>query len=206
MKFLGKILLYGLPAGLERALVQQLGEAPDLSVSLSAPADRKAAPVAVPDIDLVIYADGAAPEPALSPGTPALPVDLRRPARLGVILRLARQMLEEPTLHLDDFRIGAYVFNPQEKTLTIETRGEIALTDRREIALTDKEADILVYLAKRGGTVGRDDLLKHVWRYQEGVDTHTLETHIYRLRQKMEVSADNPVLLVTDEGGYRLKL
>ena len=46
--------------------------------------------------------------------------------------------------------------------------------------------------------------MKNVWRYQDGVDTHTLETHIYRLRQKMEKSADDPQILVTEGKGYRI--
>ena len=184
MKDLGKILLKGLPPALEMALLQQLDANPDVSV---------VAPAEAPD--LVIYAGSAA---TLPPGVPALPLETTRTSRLGAILRQAQQMLDEPVLYLDEFAIGPYVFQPQEKLLA---RGG------QDIALTDKEADILVYLAKRrGDAVSRDDLLRHVWRYQEGIDTHTLETHIYRLRQKMEVSAEEPALLVTVDGGYRLNL
>lgn len=188
MKDLSKIQLLSLPAALETALLQQFLADKGLSVL---PSGAAAGP------DLVIHS--GAPKD-LPPGVPALPLDSAKPQRLGAILRQAQQMLDEPVLYLDEFSIGPYRFQPQEKTL---------LKDGQEaVALTDKEADILVYLAKRsqGSPVGRDELLKYVWRYQDGIDTHTLETHIYRLRQKMEASADNPSLLVTEEGGYRLKL
>jgi DNA-binding response OmpR family regulator len=84
---------------------------------------------------------------------------------------------------------------------------EGAAKEGEDIALTDREVDILAYLVRhRQAPVSRDMLLKNVWQYQEGVDTHTLETHIYRLRQKIEASADEPRLLLTVEGGYRLHL
>ncbi|MEZ0224185.1 MAG: helix-turn-helix domain-containing protein [Alphaproteobacteria bacterium] len=188
MKDLGKIQLLNLPAALETALLQQFSGDKSLSVLIAGSGAGA---------DLVIH---SGQPKSLLPGVPALPIDSARPQRLGAILRQAQQMLEEPVLYLDDFAIGPYLFQPQEKALT--------QSGRDAVALTDKETDILVYLAKRsqGAPVGRDELLKHVWRYQEGIDTHTLETHIYRLRQKIEASADSPALLVTEEGGYRLNL
>ncbi|TAL28204.1 MAG: winged helix family transcriptional regulator [Alphaproteobacteria bacterium] len=188
MKDLSKIRLLNLPAALETALLQQFAEDKGLLI-LGSGSDAEP--------DLVIHSGAPKDLPA---GVPSLPLDSARPQRLGAILRQAQQMLDEPVLYLEAFAIGPYEFEPQEKTLQ---RG-----GQEVIALTDKETDILVYLAKRsrGPAVGRDELLKHVWRYQEGIDTHTLETHIYRLRQKMEASADNPALLVTEEGGYRLNL
>ncbi len=92
--------------------------------------------------------------------------------------------------------LGPFIFSPQEKTLSCD--GQI-------IPLTDREVDILAYLAKhKGQAVARADLLKNVWKFQPDVDTHTLETHIYRLRQKMEESADAPKILLTADGGYHL--
>ena len=71
--------------------------------------------------------------------------------------------------------------------------------------LTDKETSILKYLYRQGPkTISRDILLKEVWGYNNRVTTHTLETHIYRLRQKIERDPANARLLVTEEGGYRL--
>lgn len=74
-----------------------------------------------------------------------------------------------------------------------------------DVRLTDKESGILSFLAKKQGvTVSRPELLQAVWQYAEGLETHTLETHIYRLRQKIERDPSKPVLLITDEKGYRL--
>ena len=70
--------------------------------------------------------------------------------------------------------------------------------------LTDKEAAILSHLLAADGVVGRDELLAGVWGYGEGVDTHTVETHVYRLRQKIEDDPAQASVLLTEAGGYRL--
>ena len=73
------------------------------------------------------------------------------------------------------------------------------------LRLTEKEVAILSFLAERKGVpVSREDLLAHVWSYAEGVETHTLETHIYRLRQKIEADPSSPTILVTKEDGYAI--
>ena len=75
----------------------------------------------------------------------------------------------------------------------------------QKVRLTEKETSILKYLYRTGDkVVGRDVLLNEVWGYNAGVTTHTLETHIYRLRQKIEPDPSNAKLLVTEPGGYRL--
>ena len=71
--------------------------------------------------------------------------------------------------------------------------------------MTDKEAQILKFLYLHGDrVVSRDELLDEVWGYNAGVTTHTLETHVYRLRQKIENDPSNAEILVTEPGGYRL--
>ena len=71
--------------------------------------------------------------------------------------------------------------------------------------LTEKETAILKYLYRAGEkAVTRDILLNEVWGYNAGVTTHTLETHIYRLRQKIERDPAAASILVTESGGYRL--
>lgn len=96
------------------------------------------------------------------------------------------------------YRIGAYDFRPGLRVLLDSAQ--------KKIRLTDKEAAILRYLYRSGEKpVGREELLREVWGYNSNVTTHTLETHIYRLRQKIEPDAQSPRLLITETGGYRLQ-
>jgi DNA-binding response OmpR family regulator len=94
------------------------------------------------------------------------------------------------------YRIGPYTFRPSAKQLT-DAKG-------KRIRLTEKETNILKFLYRSGETVPRDTLLHEVWGYNPAVTTHTLETHIYRLRQKIEANPAQAQLLVTESGGYRL--
>ncbi|MBB6253636.1 response regulator transcription factor [Nitrospirillum iridis] len=126
---------------------------------------------------------------------------LVKPFRIGALLAKLRQHAR-PTGGDDAtiLRIGPYEFRALTRTLR-------STDDGVETRLTDKEAQILAYLHRAEGTVvSRERLLDQVWNYNEGVASHTLETHIYRLRQKMERDPANAVLLVTEPGGYRLVL
>ena len=77
--------------------------------------------------------------------------------------------------------------------------------DGRIAKLTEKEVRILRYLQRaQGQAVSREELLQEIWGYDSRLTTHTLETHIYRLRQKSENGSEGSVLLVTEAGGYRL--
>ena len=95
--------------------------------------------------------------------------------------------------------IGRYVFRPAMKLLHDQT-------NNRRISLTSKEADLLRFLYRlEGRSVKADVLLHEVWGYSQNVETHTLSTHIYRLRQKMESDPAHPVLLMSVGKGYRLE-
>jgi DNA-binding response OmpR family regulator len=121
-----------------------------------------------------------------------------KPFKFAVLLARIRAQLRQHEQSEDAvFQLGPYTFKPAMKMLVTE--------DERKIRLTEKETNILKYLYRAGdGTVGRDTLLHEVWGYNAGVTTHTLETHIYRLRQKIEPDPSNARLLVTESGGYRL--
>src|SRR3712207_250436 len=96
------------------------------------------------------------------------------------------------------FTIGPYMFRPSAKLLLEPARN-------RKVRLTDKESNILKYLYRAAGrSVPRQVLLNEVWGYSSSVTTHTLETHIYRLRQKIEADPSRARLLLTEGGGYRL--
>jgi len=121
-----------------------------------------------------------------------------KPFRFSVLLARIRAALRQHDQSEDVvFSIGPYVFHPAAKTLEAPEGGKVRLTD--------KETSILKYLYRQGAkTISRDVLLQEVWGYNNRVTTHTLETHIYRLRQKIERDPSNARLLVTEEGGYRL--
>lgn len=121
-----------------------------------------------------------------------------KPFRFSVLLARIRAALRQHDQSEDVvFSIGPYSFRPAQKLLESADGGKIRLTD--------KETSILKYLYRQGPkTISRDVLLKEVWGYNNRVTTHTLETHIYRLRQKIERDPSNARLLVTEEGGYRL--
>ncbi len=123
---------------------------------------------------------------------------ITKPFRLGVLMaRLRAQFRQHEASEDAVFSIGPYSFQPGAKLL-------LEGSSKRKIRLTEKEAAILRFLYRAGDPVSRETLLGEVWGYNAGVNTHTLETHIYRLRQKMERDPANAEILVTTPGGYRL--
>ena len=122
-----------------------------------------------------------------------------KPFRLSVLLARLRAQLRQHEQSEDAvFTIGPYSFRPAQKLLLTEETN-------KKIRLTEKETSILKYLFRAGSrTVSRDTLLGEVWGYNAGVTTHTLETHVYRLRQKIEPDPSNAEILVTEPGGYKL--
>jgi len=121
-----------------------------------------------------------------------------KPFRFAVLLARIRAQLRQHEASEDAvFNIGPYTFRPSSKLL-VNPKGN-------KVRLTEKETAILRYLYRAGQRpVSREVLLQEVWGYNSGVTTHTLETHIYRLRQKVERDASTPSILVTEGGGYKL--
>jgi DNA-binding response OmpR family regulator len=122
-----------------------------------------------------------------------------KPFRIGVLMaRLRAHVREHEQSEYAVFQIGPYSFRPAGK-LMLDTEND------KKVRLTDKETAIVKFLYLAGErVVGRDVLLGEVWGYNAEVTTHTLETHVYRLRQKIERDPSNAVLLVTEPNGYRL--
>lgn len=122
-----------------------------------------------------------------------------KPFSFAVLLARVRSQLRSFEQTEDaTFEIGPYEFRPSMKVLRTK--------EGRRIRLTEKETEILKYLYRAGGKpVARETLLSEVWGYNAAVTTHTLETHIYRLRQKVEPDPSNAQLLLTETGGYRLR-
>ncbi len=121
-----------------------------------------------------------------------------KPFRFAVLLaRMRAHLRQHETSDDASFRIGPYTFQPGSKQLVTDGGGKLRLTE--------KETAILRFLYRAGqDVVSREVLLKEVWGYNAAVTTHTLETHIYRLRQKIETDPTKAVLLVTEAGGYKL--
>ncbi|MBB4065293.1 response regulator transcription factor [Gellertiella hungarica] len=121
-----------------------------------------------------------------------------KPFRFAVLLARIRTQLRQHEQSEDaTFTVGPYLFKPSQKLLTTE--------NGQKIRLTEKEAAIIRYLYRAGQkVVTRDVLLEEVWGYNSGVTTHTLETHVYRLRQKIERDPSNAEILVTENGGYKI--
>lgn len=127
---------------------------------------------------------------------------LAKPFRMTLLVARIRAHLRQYDRSADAvLAIGPYWFR-QDSAILVDKGNE-----RHHIRLTDKEASILKYLYRAfPQVVARDTLLDEVWGYASGVSTHTLETHVYRLRQKIEPDPKNASILVTENRGYRLNL
>jgi DNA-binding response OmpR family regulator len=148
-----------------------------------------------PIIMLITHSDASNVDNNLSIGASEyIAKPFKYPALLkSVELQLRQFGKTEDTQH----NIGSYVFKPNSKVLE---------SKNKSIRLTEKENDILKFLYQNlKTTVSREILLHEVWGYNSKVSTHTLETHIYRLRQKIEIDPANACFLITEPGGYRLK-
>jgi DNA-binding response OmpR family regulator len=123
---------------------------------------------------------------------------ITKPFRFAVLLARLRAHFRQHEQSEDAvFQVGPYTFKPSSKMLI--------RSDNKKIRLTEKETAIIKFLYRAGQqVVSRDTLLHDVWGYNAGVTTHTLETHIYRLRQKIERDPAHAEILVTESGGYKL--
>lgn len=126
---------------------------------------------------------------------------ITKPFRLGVLVARLHAQLRSHEASTDAvFAIGPFTFHPTAKML-------VENGSRKKVRLTEKEVAILRFLYRAGDQpVSRERLLGEVWGYNAGVNTHTLETHVYRLRQKIERDPARAEILVTAPGGYRLNV
>jgi DNA-binding response OmpR family regulator len=122
-----------------------------------------------------------------------------KPFEFGILLARVRAHLRQHLISEDaSYPVGHYVFKLGDKILTDEETGE-------KIRLTEKETAILKFLKRaEGATISREKLLNEVWGYNANVTTHTLETHVYRLRQKIESDQTKAKIILTESGGYSM--
>jgi DNA-binding response OmpR family regulator len=125
---------------------------------------------------------------------------LAKPISFAVLLERVHNQLRRHEQSEDaELAVGPYIFRPAMKILIAD--------GGRKIRLTEKETNILKYLYRAGGEpISREELLDKVWGYHREANTHTLETHVYRLRQKIEPDPSKARLLLTEAGGYRLQM
>ena len=134
--------------------------------------------------------------PLLLLGESSVQESLAKPFRFSALLARVHALMTHHAASGDAaVRIGPYTFHPSAKLLQ---------AGARKVRLTEKETNILKFLHASAGTVPRDILLHEVWGYGPAVATHTLETHIYRLRKKIEQDPARAQILLTEGGGYRL--
>lgn len=123
-----------------------------------------------------------------------------RPVRLGHVVNVVHQAIKQQEIYKEfsPIQLGSTILNPKASHLDYKDKS---------VRLTEKELAVLIFLSKNiGGSVPRQKLLDEVWGYAEGVETHTLETHIYRLRQKLQSQLGLDHFLVTNDDGYFLKV
>ena len=205
-----RLLLIDPDDGVRTALSDQLAQ------EGFAMASRASIGEAPTEATLILLGPGALTEAALAGWRPAAPVIglvdrgqegraadplfaafLTRPVRIEELVALIERLIAAGAGR-GERAIGPYLFQPTAKLLREPARG-------RTVRLTEKEA-VMLELLYRAGDAGmsRERLLAEVWGYSDAVTTHTLETHIYRLRRKIERDAGDARLLLTEPGGYRL--
>ena len=122
-----------------------------------------------------------------------------KPFKMGVLLARIRAHLRQHEASEDaSFLLGPYIFRPSARSLIKKETGKL-------VTLSGKECAILKFLYRANETaIGCDTLYREVWDHAAPLATHTLQTHIYRLRQKIERDPANPEILLSESGGYRL--
>jgi DNA-binding response OmpR family regulator len=147
--------------------------------------------------ELILLGGGEAQMRALHAAVPSWAFEkIEKPFRFADLVVQVRDRLRQRWDAIGP-RLGRFRFDPAAKLLAPDPPGE-------PVRLTEKEAEILQYLYRRDGPVEREALLRDLWDMQGPAGTHTLETHIYRLRQKLEADPSDARILVTEGGGYRL--
>ena len=100
-------------------------------------------------------------------------------------------------------------FNSQSevivKNYTIDLNSREMLKNNIKLKLTEKEINTIIYISKSKKPVSIDELQEKVWSYQSDIETHTVETHIYRLRKKILSTFNNNEFIISKKDGYQIK-
>ena len=128
-------------------------------------------------------------------------VKLTRPIRLSdAIYTISQQLKSKTTSAKEEIEIaGVCNFSPAERLLR-------PINGATHVTLTEKEVELLQYLVEnKKETLSREALLKNIWGYGDDINTHTLETHIYRLRGKLKQLDETLDIVFSEESGYRIQ-
>ena len=88
---------------------------------------------------------------------------------------------------------------------TIDLNSREMLINNTKLKLTEKEINTITYLSKSNKPVSIDELQENVWSYQSDIETHTVETHIYRLRKKILETFNDNEFILSKKNGYQIK-
>ena len=113
-----------------------------------------------------------------------------------LIEKINIQSLKSQFSNQSSIKINKYVINLNSREV---------LSNQTTIKLTEKEIDTIIYLSKSENPVAIDELQKKVWSYQFDIETHTVETHIYRLRKKFLNTFNDNDFIVSKKNGYHIK-
>jgi len=183
------ILVISSDAYFAQPLMQQVIN--ELSIPCAVAANMDAAKPFKPSIALVVTNNGAiddCPCPVLEVKEP--------PFKMQALLSEISSMRGRQSS--DEISLGSvYRLQPRQKEL-------LYVPSKKAVALTDKEVKLLQCFAS-GDVVSKEQLMKDVWETEVALDTHTLETHIYRLRAKFR-ELDNDEVIIAEDGGYRMAI
>ena len=95
-----------------------------------------------------------------------------------------------------DIKVNKYIIDLNSREMLI---------GKQKVKLTEKEINTIIYLSKSNKPISVNELQENVWSYQSDIETHTVETHIYRLRKKILKSFDDDKFIISEKSGYQIK-
>ena len=99
--------------------------------------------------------------------------------------------------HYSQSKVGNYIIDINSREM---------ITSDAKLKLTEKEINTIIYLTRLNKPISTDELQKKVWNYQSNIETHTVETHIYRLRKKIFNTFNDNDFITSKKNGYQIKI
>ena len=112
-----------------------------------------------------------------------------------LIEKINVSLLKSQFSEQSQFKINDYIIDLNSREI---------ISKNKKLKLTEKEIDTIIHLSKKKVPVSINDLQKNVWSYQSDIETHTVETHIYRLRKKISNTFDDNAFIISKKNGYQI--